>query len=146
MSQFKGIAFAPLLAQIHAQAFSAPWSEQSFLSLLKLPTTVGWANEHGFLLTSDLGDDMEILTLAILPTERRKGYANSLMTELITWAKQHHKTSIFLEVAQDNIPAQNLYVKTGFVQTGKRPNYYKRGKASVDAICMTLSLNSSEEF
>ena len=138
MSQFKGIAFSSVLANIHAQAFSEPWAETTFLSLLKLPSTLGWENDYGFLLASDLGNDLEILTLAILPQYQRQGHASCLMTEMCDWAKENHKKSIFLEVAKDNIAAQQLYLKMGFTQTGMRPAYYKRGDTRIDAICMTL--------
>ena len=83
MSQFKGITFAPILTRIHTQAFAKPWTEQNFEALLKLPTTIGWSNEYGFLLASDLGDAMEILTIAVLPSHQRKGYASALMKEML---------------------------------------------------------------
>ena len=140
MSQFNGIHFAPVLAKIHAQTFDNPWSENTFLSLLKLPTTIGWIHEYGFLLASDLGETVEILTLATLPRHQRKGIASQLMTEMYTWTIQKKKKAIFLEVAQDNTAAKNLYLKQGFKQTGKRPGYYKRGHTRIDALCMTLNL------
>ncbi|MBP5343864.1 MAG: GNAT family N-acetyltransferase [Alphaproteobacteria bacterium] len=140
MSQFKGSYFAPALAKIHSQAFNEAWSEDTFTSLLNLPTTIGWGDEFGFLLASDLGDSMEILTLAILPQHRRKGLASQLIQEMCDWALKHKKKAIFLEVAEDNKPAKHLYIKTGFTQTGKRLDYYKKGDIRVNAICMTLSL------
>ena len=140
MSLFKGIQFAPILTQIHAQAFSEPWSTDTFSSLLKLPTTLGWANEYGFLLVSDLGDTLEILTLAILPQHQRQGLATQLLLEMCNWAKQQGKKAVFLEVAQDNDKAKSLYTKLGFQITGKRSGYYKRANTHIDAICMTLSL------
>jgi ribosomal-protein-alanine N-acetyltransferase len=145
MSQFSGSHFAPILAKIHAQAFDNPWSEASFLSLLKLPTTTGWANKYGFLLVSDLGETIEILTLAILPQHRRKGIASSLIDEMCAWALEQKKKAIFLEVAQDNLVAKKLYQKKGFKPTGKRPAYYKKGHLRVDAICMTLFLLTEKE-
>ena len=140
MSQFKGTTFAPILTHIHTQAFKKPWTEQNFVALLKLPTTIGWSNEYGFLLASDLGDALEILTIAVLPSHQHQGHASELMAEMLTWAKDNHKQSIFLEVARDNLAAQKLYLKNGFVQTGIRPNYYQQGQNHIDAICMTLSL------
>ena len=140
MSQFKGSYFAPALAKIHAQAFDEAWPESTFISLLNLPTAIGWAHEYGFLLVSDLGETVEILTLATLPQHQRKGIASLLIKEMCEWAIQQKKSAIFLEVAQDNTAAQKLYLKTGFKPTGKRSDYYKRGNIRVDAICMTLPL------
>ena len=140
MSQFKGTTFAPILTHIHAQAFVKPWTAQNFVALLKLPTTIGWSNEYGFLLASDLGDALEILTIAVLPSHQHQGHASELMAEMLAWAKNNNKQSIFLEVAKNNIIAQKLYLKTGFIQTGIRPKYYQQGNDHIDAICMTLFL------
>ena len=43
---------------------------------------------------------------------------------------------IFLEVSADNIPAQKLYKKNGYVKIGVRPKYYD----GVDAILMSKDL------
>ena len=45
-----------------------------------------------------------------------------------------------LEVAVDNLPAQHLYRTEGFEAVGRRPNYYKRGSGSVDALIMERQL------
>ena len=136
MLQFNNPSFAAALHEIHVKAFREPWTEENFIHLLQLPTTLGWMDEHGFLLVSDLGDTAEILTFAVLPEFQRQGIGSQLMQELLSWVKNNHKQAVFLEVAADNNPALSLYKKMGFVISGKRPAYYKRGASHVDAICM----------
>ena len=49
---------------------------------------------------------------------------------------------MFLEVAEDNIPAQKLYLKGGFKVNGRRPRYYKREPAAIDAVLYRLDMYS----
>ena len=46
--------------------------------------------------------------------------------------KKRGVTHIFLEVAADNTPAQNLYKNNGYTEIGIRPKYYD----GIDAIMM----------
>ena len=137
MSLFKGPAYAEVLATIHEQCFVKPWTIQNFQEILNLPTTFGFGDQNGFVLCADLGDSFEILTLAILPNQRRKGFASSLLKELQTLANNQNKTHIFLEVNETNTPAIQLYLKSNFVQTGVRKNYYHEQGKSFDALCFT---------
>jgi len=46
-----------------------------------------------------------------------------------------------LEVAADNAPAAGLYEAAGFVESGRRPGYYRRGNApAVEARVLSCSL------
>ena len=133
-------AFSPILSTIHAQCFDRPWSEQEMFSLLSLPTTVGWLTEQGFLLCSRVADEMEILTIGVLPTFRRQGIGFCFLQDLFSFACQHQVRKIFLEVSADNLPAQHLYQKAGFIQTGIRKNYYKTATGFTDALCLTKTI------
>ena len=140
MSLCKGIFFAPIAAKIHQACFEHGWSEKEFVKLLALPTTRLWMTEEGFLLCSEVADEMEILTICVLPEFRRQHVGQDLLHELFQYAKSQKDKQIFLEVAEDNIPAQKLYLKVGFVQTGKRVGYYKRKNGAVDALCLTKKI------
>ena len=137
MLPFKGPSYAKPLSALHALCFAQPWSCDNFTKILNLPTTFGLGDEKAFILCSDLGEDFEILTLAVHPDHRRKGLASALLTDLQTLATQNHKHRIFLEVKSTNTPAISLYLKAGFVQTGCRKNYYHEGNQKFDALCFT---------
>ena len=50
---------------------------------------------------------------------------------------------IFLEVAEDNKPARDLYKRFGFTQIGLRKAYYRRKSGlNVDALTLKLRLDS----
>lgn len=58
-----------------------------------------------------------ITRLGVLPSGRRQGVANALMTDLITQAKKHDFDAIWLEVIEGNAPAHALFRKFGFKET-----------------------------
>lgn len=117
------------LARLHARAFTSPppWSEASFAALLD--------SKHTFLLTSVthtafalarvIGPEAELLTLATDPMARRQGLAHALMAQFEQQARAQGAETLFLEVAENNTPALALYARCGFVQTGRRPGYYR---------------------
>ncbi len=136
MSQFNGTSYTDCLTQLHAQCFEKPWTAESFSCLLQLPTTFGFIEEGGFILCSDLGQDVEILTLAVSPFHRRQGLATQLLNNVKDFVHAHNKEHIFLEVSDKNEPAKALYLKNGFVPSGVRKNYYHETQGTVDALCL----------
>lgn len=137
MLPFKGIEYAESLSAIHAKCFEKPWSLKNFQEILNLPNTFGFCTQEGFILCADLGEDIEILTFAVLPEYHRKGIGTSLLTALQNFAIQQKKKHIFLEVKATNIAAKSLYLKNEFIQTGLRKNYYHEQGKSFDALCLT---------
>ena len=140
MLQYKGVVFASVAAEIHSLCFKEAWSEEEFKKLLSLPTSRLWIDENSLLLCSEVADEMEILTICVIPEKRRCHLAKRLLNELFSYATKHKIKCIFLEVAKDNIPAQNLYLGMGFIQTGQRTGYYKRKNGTVDALCFTKKI------
>ena len=135
-----GIFFAPAAAHIHALCFDTPWTQEQFEKLLALPTSKLWINENALLLCSEVATQMEILTIGVIPEKQRQHLAQQLLDELFQYANSRGIKSIFLEVAEDNLPAKNLYFKMGFVQTGRRKGYYLRKNKNIDALCLTKTL------
>ena len=127
---------ACVLGALHTASFDEPWTEHAFAELLKLPTTIGWANEQGFILCSHVLDEMEIMTLCTHPNQRRQGYGQLLLNQLVEYATTHQVKNIFLEVRADNIPAQKLYEKMRFHTIGIRKGYYHTHTSQIDAVCM----------
>lgn len=137
MSPFKGIEFADTLCAIHTQSFEKPWTQQNFQDILKLPNTFGFCEKQGFILCSLLGEDIEILTFAVLPSYHRQGIGSGLLKALQQFAIEQGKKHIFLEVKSTNTAARALYQKVGFIQTGLRKNYYHEQDKTFDALCLT---------
>ncbi len=142
-------AAAEALAAVHTEAFGYPWSAADIASALQSPGAFGLAIRietgriAGFILARAIAGEGEILTLAVSPTVQRRGIGRALVEATIGICTETRVESLFLEAAQDNLPAIALYSQTGFESAGLRKGYYRRdGAPAVDALVMRRTLNT----
>ena len=69
------------MAKIHAAAFTKqrPWSEMEFATLIQSKLVFIIANSHCFALGRTVADEVELLTLATDPEQRRLGHAQDCL-------------------------------------------------------------------
>lgn len=130
---------APILARIHQESVDPAWSEESFRSLLVLPTVVGYAHPDfsSFILVSVIEDEAEILTFATQQKFRRQGRGKKLLEETIKIIFNQKIEKFFLEVNENNFAAIALYKQLDFKKYGVRESYYIDSKSKVsNAILM----------
>lgn len=140
-----GAEAADLFAVVHAEAFPAPWPAGDFQKLLATPGAFGLVvaadGPCAVLAAWTAADEAEILTLAVTPAARRRGFGRDLVAAAIAEAGRRGARGMFLEVAADNHGARALYEALGFRQAGRRRNYYRRaGGVAQDAIVLRLDL------
>lgn len=71
----------------------------------------------------------------IAPEFRGKGYGTTALEKLWIYCRDSlHFRVLGAEVASDNLSAINLFKKAGFVETARRPRWFVRGDAAVDAL------------
>lgn len=132
---------AQALADLHGEAFDAPWPPSAFVDLLGQAGVVLEGDRDGFVLIRTVADEAEILTLAVRPAGRRQGLGARLVRAATDRARAAGATRMFLEVAEDNAPARALYDGLGFAPAGRRPRYYARADGrAVDALLLVLNL------
>lgn len=117
------------IAAIEAQCFSAPWSENSISGELTNPLSLWLVAADGDKVAGYVGSqsvmgEADMMNLAVLPSFRRQGVGKKLVLELIRTLSLNGVSSLTLEVRVSNTPAVELYQGLGFVQVGRRPNYY----------------------
>ncbi|MBJ7447282.1 MAG: GNAT family N-acetyltransferase [Brevundimonas sp.] len=138
----RGAATAGRLADLHAQAFDAPWGAKAFDDLLDQSGVFALEAADGFILMRVVADEAEILTLAVRPAARQAGLGLRLVEQACVVAVSQGATRLFLEVADDNVTARALYAKAGFTEAGRRAGYYGRRDGSrVDALVLTKTLS-----
>lgn len=126
------------LAAIHAECFpGAPWSTADLASLLRQETVFGLtlrrANFYGtrspvaFVLVRLVAGEAEVLTIAVDPYHRRRGFARQLMETLFRRLYHDRAETLFLEVDAGNEAALALYRRLRFRKVGERKGYYARG-------------------
>ncbi len=134
------------LSSIHHQCFikPRPWTTEEFSQLLKKTLLI--QKSRSFLIGRIVKSEAEILTLAVSPSERRKGLASFLMESFIKKAKLARVDRIILEVAEDNIPALDLYTKFSFTRVGERKSYYSPKTQVSVSNALVLEHNISYEL
>ena len=121
------------VAQLERICFSDPWSENSVASELKNPLSLWLVAMDGETVAGYIGSqsvegEADMMNVAVHPDYRRQGIARLLVTELVAALAKKGVSSLALEVRASNVPAISLYEQLGFVQVGRRPNYYRNPK------------------
>ena len=130
------------LEAIERACFPDPWSRQLLSGLLALENarTIAAVDGSGTVLgyasLQTVLDEGYLNNLAVLPAHRRRGIASALLGELRRYGEERGLAFLTLEVRASNAPAIALYAKHGYVQAGRRKNYYTHPRE--DAILMTL--------
>lgn len=77
----------------------------------------------GFSLSRTVADESELLLLAVLPNEQRRGIGGRLLDDFMNRARDQGVGRVHLEVRDGN-PAVDMYRAAGFRPVGRRRNYY----------------------
>ena len=96
----------------------------------------------GFLVARAAHDELEILNLAVRPTDRRRGIATLLLSEALSFACSCGARRAFLEVRASNHAAIAFYERLGFAPAGRRPNYYAEPVEDALVLVRQLAPNS----
>lgn len=95
----------------------------------------------GWLTASTIFDESELELIMVSPQARRQGLAQGMIQAWIESIKKISVNVCLLEVRESNLAARHLYEKLGFIQVGKRKNYYATDVGKEAAILMNLTLN-----
>jgi len=139
---------ADALAEIHASAFARPWCVVEFERML--------ADDHitadglfvtrkedpaGFVLSRRVGDEAEILSVAIASGLRGRSYAGPLLAGHLESLAREGVRTVHLEVEEGNARALAVYRRLGFGEIGRRVGYYLKPDGSrATALTMSRSL------
>ena len=134
---------AAAVAELEKVCFQDPWSEQMILDELGNPLSLWLAALDGGTVVGYIGsqsvlDEADVMNLAVAPAYRQKGVGRSLMRRLETVLHEKGIAALLLEVRPSNEAAFSLYQSEGFVQVGRRKNYYFHPKE--DALILRKEL------
>jgi [ribosomal protein S18]-alanine N-acetyltransferase len=123
--------------------YGEAWTQAQLMTLFAVPgTRLGLALRDGevvgFHAARLAGPESELLLLGVLPQLRRQRIGQLLLDDWLDWALAHGATDYFLEMRADN-DAHALYARAGFVQCGRRTDYYLgQDGQKRDAVTMRL--------
>ena len=138
------------MARIHALSFDEAWTGAMIRRILAMPGAYGTVARDerqwsvvGFVLVRQAADECEILSLAVAPELRGDGVGGCLFDGAMEQACIEGATKLFLEVAEDNGIARQLYSSRGLIPVGRRPDYYTRNDGTtVAAVTMSCPLEA----
>ena len=83
----------------------------------------------GYGVVDHWEDHDHLISIAVRPDCRRKGFGEALLVELEK--RLSKERPLRLEVRQSNFPAIQLYLKRGFTKTGLAEGYYGDGENAI---------------
>jgi [ribosomal protein S18]-alanine N-acetyltransferase len=127
---------AAAIAALHGASFQRGWGEDEVHRLLVDSAVVGHRAMTGtamvgFILSRMAADEAEILSIAIAPARRGRGFARPLLDLHLRRLAGLGAKTVFLEVDGQNAPARALYRRAGFHEVGRRQGYYQGGAAAL---------------
>ncbi len=134
----------PAVMETDRRSFPAPWSEEIWRQEITGPFGLYLVLEEGDNLSGHIGlklisGEAHVVTLAVRPERRRRGFARALIEAALGDPVSAGARYLHLEVRPSNVAARVLYRSLGFDETGVRPRYY----GDEDALLMTLDLIKS---
>lgn len=79
----------------------------------------------GFSLCRRILDEAELLLVAVVPRARRRGIGGVLLDTAQRDARLRGSRAMFLEMRDGNVAASQLYRAQGFIEIGRRRDYYR---------------------
>lgn len=138
------VADIPCLLAIEQAANPYPWTEGVFRSCFGgayFSFGIEQAGElQGFYFGQFLGVESQLFNICVSPKAQGKGLGKQLLSHYISQCEARKALEAWLEVRAANSKAIALYQKLGFIETGRRANYYVGPEGKEDAILMCLPL------
>jgi [ribosomal protein S18]-alanine N-acetyltransferase len=125
--------------------FGEAWTASQCAGLLPMPGVwLTLAHENGtvvgFTLARAIGDEAELLLLAVRRERQRHGIGKRLLNSFTASALARGATRVHLEVREGN-HALSIYEQAGFRLVGRRRNYYSGvGGSTFDALTLAKSI------
>lgn len=125
------------------ECVSPPWTEEQTKAALSSELTDAYVCEEdgkivAYIIIENVLDEGCVASVAVRADKQRKGLGKTLLEYVLGESKA---ASVYLEVAETNVPAIALYVSCGFKPAGKRKKYY----GDVGAAIMRKELNDKDQ-
>ncbi|VAW58592.1 Ribosomal-protein-S18p-alanine acetyltransferase [hydrothermal vent metagenome] len=140
-----GVDDIPEIMDIEKAVYTHPWTEGIFKDCMRVGYNCWVFMEQNKLLAYGLVsvavNEAHILNICVAPQAQGKGLGKRMLYKLMQLAEERQGNSIFLEVRESNLIAQNLYDQEGFNRIGLRKNYYPAEGGREDALVFAKELN-----
>ncbi len=140
----------PEIMEIERAVYTHPWTEGIFIDCIRVGYNCWVYLENdkivSYGLVSVAVNEAHILNICVAQDQQGKGHGKHMLYKLMQLAEERQGNSIFLEVRESNLVAQNLYDQEGFNRIGLRKNYYPAEEGREDALVFAKELNLDQMF
>lgn len=125
-----GLEASRMMADLESVSFDLPWSVEAVRALLEDGLTRAWVARSsgrvvGGAILRVVAGEGELLRIAVRPEARRHGVGRAILGVILSAAADACPLGVYLEVRASNVAARTLYARVGFVDHGRRRNYYQ---------------------
>ncbi|MCF8179497.1 MAG: ribosomal protein S18-alanine N-acetyltransferase [Sulfuritalea sp.] len=121
-----------------------PWTRGNFADSLAAGHDAWLVREDGtmigYSILMQVVDEVHLLNITVLPEYQRRGHGSRLLNFLFDQARRRASTRMLLEVRPGNVSGLGLYRRHGFLEIGRRRDYYPAHAGREDAIVMARDL------
>jgi len=132
------------VAEAETHIYPFPWTRGNFADSLAAGHGAWLAREDGrmigYSVMMQMVDEVHLLNISVLPELQRTGRGSALLMHLFDLSRMRTATRMLLEVRPGNVSGQGFYQRHGFVEIGRRRDYYPAHEGREDAIVMVRDL------
>lgn len=129
---------------IEADVHAHPWSRGNFADSLAAGYHCWIARQEativGYAIVAVAAGEAHLLNLSVARAWQRRGIGGEITGFLLRLARDYGAERVYLEVRPTNAAARALYAAHGFVEIGRRRDYYPAGEGREDAVVMGRDL------
>ena len=129
---------------VERASYQFPWSDGIFRDCLRVGYLCRVAECEGEIVGYGVvamgAGEAHILNVCVRESMRGRGIGRQMLALLIDRSAQAGVQDVFLEVRPSNPHAIALYQSVGFVEVGRRRDYYQAVGGREDALVLKLSL------
>jgi ribosomal-protein-alanine N-acetyltransferase len=134
----------PGVGAVERASYQFPWSEGIFRDCLRVGYLCRVAEQDGEVVAYGIvamgAGEAHVLNLCVAEGVRGRGIGRRMLMLLIERSVQAGVQDVFLEVRPSNLHAIALYQSFGFIEVGRRRDYYQAIGGREDALVLKLSL------
>ncbi len=131
---------------IEVQAYPFPWTRGNFIDSLSAGYVMQVLQADdgeviGYFAAMPGFEEMHLLNITVAAAHEGRGHARRMLAHLYAVSVGLNAAAVWLEVRETNARARTLYLREGFVEAGRRRDYYPapQGRRE-DAILMSRRL------
>lgn len=129
---------------IEVRAYPIPWTEGIMRDCLNVGYDCQVARLRGEIVAysfmSVAAHEAHLLNITVKPELQGKGFGRLMAQHMLEVAQDKQVDTVYLEVRPSNKAARGLYRSLGFMQIGRRKDYYPDPKGREDALVYSLLL------